>query len=111
VRLFRARLFGHEEVDEGIESEPLTVPAWMWNSQEWIAFTQASAGYQRPLLLQALRGLRSGADTTEEPGTAASSSYSRLPQLGGCHLATRARSVWRRLVHPNAVRRPSPRSR
>jgi uncharacterized protein len=71
VRLFRARLFGHEDSEDEIASEPLTVPAWMWNSHEWIAFTQASAGYQRPLLLQALRGLRSGADTTDDPGTAA----------------------------------------
>lgn len=70
VRLFRARLFGHEDNEDGIDSEPLTVPAWMWNSHEWIAFTQASAGYQRPLLLQALRGLRSGAHTTDDPSTA-----------------------------------------
>jgi DNA helicase HerA-like ATPase len=71
VRLFRARLFGHDAPEDGIISEPLTVPAWMWNSREWIAFTQASAGYQRPLLLQALRGLRSGAETNGDPGTAA----------------------------------------
>lgn len=71
VRLFRARLFGHEDAEDGVASEPLTVPAWMWNSHEWIAFTQASAGYQRPLLLQALRGLRSGAETSDDPGRAA----------------------------------------
>jgi DNA helicase HerA-like ATPase len=71
VRLFRARLFGEDHDEDGLESQPLTVPAWMWNSHEWVAFTQASAGYQRPLLLQALRGLRSGAETTDDPGTAA----------------------------------------
>jgi hypothetical protein len=71
VRLFRARLFGHDDAEDGIASEPLTVPAWMWNSHEWVAFTQASAGYQRPILLQALRGLRSGAEMADDPGTAA----------------------------------------
>jgi uncharacterized protein len=71
VRLFRARLFGHEDEEDDLASEPLTVPAWMWNSQEWVAFTQASSGYQRPILLQALRGLRAGAEATDEPGTAA----------------------------------------
>jgi uncharacterized protein len=71
VRLFRARLFGNDDSEDEIESEPLTVPAWMWNSHEWVAFTQASPGYQRPLLLQALRGLRAGAETKDDPGTAA----------------------------------------
>jgi len=33
----------------------------MWNSQEWSAFAHAAPGVQRPLLLQALRGMRSGA--------------------------------------------------
>lgn len=38
----------------------LRVPAWLWNGNEWAAFTQASPGVQRPLLLQALRRLRGG---------------------------------------------------
>lgn len=45
--------------------EPLLLPAWMWNSQEWSAFAHAAPGVQRPLLLQALRDLRSGARLTE----------------------------------------------
>jgi DNA helicase HerA-like ATPase len=39
---------------------PFTLPAWMWNSHEWASVTQAQAGAQRPLLLQALRDLRAG---------------------------------------------------
>ena len=48
---------------EGVE--PLVVPAWMWNSQEWCAFARAAPGVQRPLLLQALRDMRSGARLSE----------------------------------------------
>ena len=44
---------------------PLLLPAWMWNSQEWSAFAHAAPGVQRPLLLQALRDLRSGARLSE----------------------------------------------
>jgi len=46
-------------------SKPLIVPAWMWNSQEWTAFAHAAPGVQRPLLLRALRELRSGAQVDE----------------------------------------------
>lgn len=38
--------------------EPLAVPAWLWNGQEWAAFTDAKPGAQRPLLMKALRMLR-----------------------------------------------------
>lgn len=50
---------------EGQKIEPLVIPAWMWNSQEWSAFAHAAPGVQRPLLLQALRDLRSGARLAE----------------------------------------------
>jgi hypothetical protein len=36
----------------------LTVPGWLWNGQEWAAFTSAQPGVQRPMLLRALRLLR-----------------------------------------------------
>ena len=36
----------------------LTVPGWLWNGQEWAAFTSAQPGVQRPILLRALRQLR-----------------------------------------------------
>lgn len=52
-----ARLF---RVGGGKGAEPMRVPAWIWNSQEWAAFTQATAATQRPLLFQALRNLRAG---------------------------------------------------
>ncbi len=39
---------------------PFMLPAWMWNSHEWSAVTNAQPGAQRPLLLQALRNLRAG---------------------------------------------------
>ncbi len=40
--------------------EQLKIPAWMWNSQEWISFSQAAPGAQRPLLLQSLLDLKRG---------------------------------------------------
>lgn len=49
------------------DSLPLTVPAWLWDSREWIAFAQARPGAQRPLLLQALRELRGGAPGLSSP--------------------------------------------
>ena len=39
-------------------AKPLTVPGWLWNGQEWAAFTSAQPGVQRPILLRALRQLR-----------------------------------------------------
>ena len=41
---------------EGIQS--LILPAWMWNSHEWCAFTEASSKVQKPILMRALRELR-----------------------------------------------------
>ncbi len=38
----------------------LTAPLWLWNSDEWAAFTQASSKVQRPILIEALRMARSG---------------------------------------------------
>lgn len=60
------RVFSVEPI-EG--AQPLRVPAWMWNSAEWAAFTQASPGTQRPLLMQALRNLRGGSASTPGPET------------------------------------------
>jgi hypothetical protein len=58
-----ARVFRVPPVEEPFR--PLVVPAWMWNSQEWTAFAHAAPGVQRPLLLRALRELRSGSPTSE----------------------------------------------
>ena len=44
----------------GNPTDPFVLPAWMWNSSEWSAITNAQPGAQRPLLLQALRHLRAG---------------------------------------------------
>ena len=49
----------------------LKVPLWFWNSTEWCSFTQASVRAQRPLLIRALREVKSGRanipqSTTEE---------------------------------------------
>ncbi|MBN1842596.1 MAG: DUF87 domain-containing protein [Deltaproteobacteria bacterium] len=46
------------------ETRDFCLPAWMWNSHEWCAFTQAKSGVQRPILMRALRELR-----TLSPGT------------------------------------------
>jgi len=43
------------------DGAPLLVPAWLWNSQEWSAFAAASPRVQRPILMRALRDLRSAA--------------------------------------------------
>lgn len=55
IRKFRIKL---DESESGFEQ--LKVPAWMWNSQEWINFSQAAPGAQRPLLLQSLVDLKNG---------------------------------------------------
>lgn len=52
------RLFQVEPTTE--IAEPLEVPAWLWNGEEWAAFTDASPGVQRPVLLEAIRRLKSG---------------------------------------------------
>jgi DNA helicase HerA-like ATPase len=57
------RIFRVPPVEDPIN--PLCLPAWMWNSNEWIAFAGAAPGAQQPLLLRALREMRSGAGTTE----------------------------------------------
>lgn len=55
VRKFTIKL---DESDSNFEQ--LKIPAWMWNSQEWISFSQAAPGAQRPLLLQSLLDLKRG---------------------------------------------------
>ena len=52
------RLF---QVNPDSPDKQLKVPAWLWNGTEWSAFTGAAPGVQRPLLLEAIRRLRSGA--------------------------------------------------
>jgi len=42
----------------GDEKNNLDVPLWLWNSEEWRAFTQAKSGAQLPLLKRALRAMR-----------------------------------------------------
>lgn len=56
-----AKVFGNQAKilkvgDEGENS--LEVPLWLWNSEEWRAFTQAKSGAQLPLLKRALRAMR-----------------------------------------------------
>lgn len=65
----------------------LRVPAWLWNGQEWAAFSSAAPGIQRPILQQALRDMRAGA-TLEDPPAA------RLARLARAYLrqAQRARA-------------------
>lgn len=57
--LANVRVYGAEKNEEqGIEQ--LTVPVWLWNTAEWVAFTQASGKAQKPTLVQALRCVRDG---------------------------------------------------
>ncbi len=62
-RVFRVDPRQHSPGDS---AKPLHVPAWMWNSHEWSAFAAASHGTQRPLLMRALRELRSGISRADE---------------------------------------------
>lgn len=57
VRKFTIKLNESED-----DFEQLKIPAWMWNSQEWISFSQAAPGAQRPLLLQSLLNLKRGTE-------------------------------------------------
>lgn len=57
-----ARLF---QVTPSPGSSALKVPAWLWNGEEWAAFTGAAPGVQRPILFDAIRRLRSGAGTPD----------------------------------------------
>lgn len=65
--LANVRVYGAEPNDEqGIKQ--LVVPMWLWNTAEWVAFTQASGKAQKPTLVQALRCVRDGSiDLTSQP--------------------------------------------
>ena len=56
-------------------TRPLVVPGWLWNGQEWAAFTHAQPGVQRPLLLRALRLLRNAGSTVMTAKTQAVRRY------------------------------------
>lgn len=56
-------------VEPSEDIEQLQVPLWFWNSEEWVAFTQASGKTQRPTLKRALREVKAGGvpgDSLEE---------------------------------------------
>jgi Predicted ATPase len=57
VRKYKVK-FQREGAQDG--SNQLKIPAWMWNSLEWINFSQAQPGAQRPMLLQSLTDLKRG---------------------------------------------------
>lgn len=60
----RVRTFQVPPVSD--DGEPLKVPAWLWDSREWITFSGAAPGVQRPVLLQALRNLRAGTQVSSD---------------------------------------------
>lgn len=57
--LANVRVYGAEK-NETLGIEQLTVPMWLWNTAEWVAFTQSSGRAQKPTLVQALRSVRDG---------------------------------------------------
>jgi hypothetical protein len=74
----KARRYAVEGTDQ---ARPLTVPGWLWNGQEWAAFTAAQGGVQRPLLLRALRLLRNageGVQTVRDQAVRRYRGYLRL---------------------------------
>lgn len=52
-------------VAPGDQAAQLSVPLWLWNTDEWASFTQATPKTQRPVLTHALRALRDGQLETE----------------------------------------------
>jgi len=59
----KTRTFKVTQAKKG--AEQLRIPAWIWNSEEWAAFSRAAPGTQRPILLQALRNMRAGVQLSE----------------------------------------------
>ena len=59
------RIYGVEK-DETRNIKQLRIPLWLWNSNEWASFTNASVKTQRPTLVQSLRSLKSGFINNEE---------------------------------------------
>lgn len=53
------------EPDDEKGIKQLKVPLWLWNTDEWIAFTQAGGKAQKPTLIQALRNIRGNDDPIE----------------------------------------------
>lgn len=92
----KVRVFAVEP-DEGIEQ--LQVPLWFWNSEEWSAFTQASAKAQRPTLVQALRSVRDGAFTATVTPSHEMRRYLRT-LVSILQLERNAGSPWARFPHP-----------
>lgn len=43
----------------GESGNVIRIPAWLWNTEEWAAFTRAAPGVQRPVLGRAIEMLRS----------------------------------------------------
>lgn len=83
-KVHQARVFKVEPNEEAAELL-LNVPAWLWNSAEWSAFTQASGKAQKPLLRRALREIRSGA--SEEYDTL---DFKLRRRLSSCNILLRS---------------------
>lgn len=59
----RVKVFSVEPSDG---EEQLVVPSWIWNGHEWSAALEASSGTQRPILMQAIRQLRTASNAGGE---------------------------------------------
>lgn len=55
-RVFKVDIGDSSDTNNG--ENPLKVPIWFWNREEWLSFTHASAKIQKPLLMRALRKVR-----------------------------------------------------
>ena len=70
------------EPPPGSDVKQLSVPGWLWNSQEWAALLAAAPATQRPILLQALRVLRGAALAAEKGGAAPEANLQEGDQMG-----------------------------
>ncbi|WP_442871354.1 ATP-binding protein, partial [Anaerotignum sp.] len=89
------------EKDDERGIEQLEVPIWLWNTSEWVAFTQASSKAQKPTLVQALRTVRDGQIDYREPRCYSMRRFLRT-LVGTIGLEFQSGSPWGRFPQPKA---------
>lgn len=81
------------------DSDQLSVPLWLWNTEEWASFTQATPKTQRPVLTHALRALRDGQLDAEPSPSHAMRRYLRTVE-STIHVEYKRGSPWGEFPRP-----------